>query len=106
MVGLIAFAHRQNSDASIDSICTTCFQTIASEDSEGQLIAHEERHSCDPYWQFSRTQVDSLQSTPARSVKMVPPDARGMVRRAVTGAFPESVANQRRQPPEARPTAF
>jgi hypothetical protein len=68
MVGLIAFAHRQNSDASIDSICTTCFQTIASEDSEGKLIAHEERHSCDPYWQFSRAQVDSDQSTTARSV--------------------------------------
>lgn len=50
MVALIPFAHRRNSDASIDSICTICFQTIASEDSEGKLIAHEERHSCDPYW--------------------------------------------------------
>jgi len=68
MVALIPFAHRRNSDAWLDSICTTCFQTIASEDSEGKLIAHEERHSCDPYWQFSRAQVDSDQSTPARSV--------------------------------------
>ena len=49
---LIPFAHRRNPDASIDSICTTCFQTIASEYSVGKLIAHEERHSCDPYWQF------------------------------------------------------
>ena len=79
MVALIPFAHRRNSDASIDSICTTCFQTIASEDSESKLIAHEECHLCDPYWQFSRAQVD---------------------------AFPESIANRRRQPPEARPIAF
>ena len=80
MVALIPFAHRRNSDASIDSICTTCFQTIASEDSESKLIAHEECHSCDPYWQFSRAQVDSERSTPcalsqrARRVKM---DCRG-----------------------------
>lgn len=47
---LIPFAHRTNPDASIDSICTTCFQTIASEDNEVKLIDHEERHSCDPYW--------------------------------------------------------
>lgn len=60
------FAHRRNLDASIDSICTTCFQTIASEDNEGSLIAHEERHACDPCWQFSRVHFDSRQSTSAR----------------------------------------
>jgi hypothetical protein len=42
MNNLIPFAHRRNPDASIDSICTKCFQTIASEDSESSLIAHEE----------------------------------------------------------------
>jgi hypothetical protein len=61
----IPFAHRRNPDGSLDSICTTCFQTIASEDSEGKLIAHEERHTCDPFWQFSRSRFDSRQSTPA-----------------------------------------
>lgn len=66
MTTLIPFAHRRNPDTSIDSICTTCFQTIASEDSEGKLIAHEERHSCDPNWQVSRAHFDSRQSTPAR----------------------------------------
>lgn len=60
------FAHRRNPDASIDSICTTCFQTIASEDSEGKLIVHEERHSCDPYWMSSRSRFDCRQSTYAR----------------------------------------
>ncbi len=63
MTVLIPFAHRRNPDASVDSICTTCFQTIASEDSEGKLIAHEERHSCDPFWQSSRAPFDSRQST-------------------------------------------
>jgi hypothetical protein len=51
MKTLIPFAHRRNPDASIDSICTTCFQTIASADSVDKLITHEEHHSCDPYWQ-------------------------------------------------------
>jgi hypothetical protein len=59
MTKLLPFAHRKNPDGSIDSICTTCFQTVASEDSEGKLIAHEERHSCDPYWQWSRADVNS-----------------------------------------------
>jgi len=65
MTTLIPFAHRRNPDASIDSICTSCFQTVASEDSEDKLIAHEERHSCDPYWALSRPRFDSRQSTSA-----------------------------------------
>jgi hypothetical protein len=65
MTTLSPFARRKNSDGSIDSICTTCFQTIASEDSEGKLIAHEEHHSCDPYWLLFRTPFDSRQSTSA-----------------------------------------
>jgi hypothetical protein len=65
MITLIPFAHRRNPDASIDSICTTCFQTIASGDREEELIAHEERHSCDPYWHLSRACFDSRQSRSA-----------------------------------------
>ncbi len=61
----IPFAHRTNPDASVDSICLTCFQTIASEDSEDKLIAHEESHSCDPYWVFSRARFDPRQTTSA-----------------------------------------
>lgn len=63
MARVIPFAHRTNRDGSIDSICTTCFQTIASEDVDGKLISHEERHSCDPFWQYSGTSVDSRGST-------------------------------------------
>ena len=49
------FAHRRNPDASIDAICTKCFKTIASENSESKLNAHEVRHLCDPYWLYSST---------------------------------------------------
>jgi len=57
MTTLFPFAHRKNPDASIDSICTACFLTVASEFREDNLIAHEERHVCDPYWHISRNPV-------------------------------------------------
>lgn len=46
------FAHRQNRDASIDSICKTCYQTVASADMEYKLIEVERNHTCDPYGDF------------------------------------------------------
>ena len=61
------FAHRLNRDASFDSICTTCFKTVASEDSEGKLIAHEERHSCDLNWHLTGAHFDSRQSASAQA---------------------------------------
>ena len=42
----ITFARRWNSDGSIDSICSRCFRTIASAQSEIDLQAAEQRHSC------------------------------------------------------------
>jgi len=59
MTSHLRFAHRKNPDESMDSICTKCFQTIASEDSENKLTAFEERHLCDPNSRFSRTTSDS-----------------------------------------------
>jgi hypothetical protein len=47
------FARRRNRDSSIDSICTQCFQTIASADREEDLLHHEESHICDPDWASS-----------------------------------------------------
>lgn len=61
------FAHRTNPDKSIDSICTACFQTIASEDVEGKLTAHEESHTCDPYWLYSSPRVNDRESASVRS---------------------------------------
>jgi hypothetical protein len=47
------FARRRNKNSSIDSICTKCFLTIASASSEEELVAHEEKHVCDPFGEFS-----------------------------------------------------
>ena len=53
------FARRRNIDSSIDSICTTCFLTIASVGSEEELVAHEEKHVCDPFGEFGSMWFDS-----------------------------------------------
>ena len=66
MITVVPFAHRRNPDASFDSICTKCFQTIASEDSEGKLFAHEEGHTCDPIYEITRVNFDSWRSTSTR----------------------------------------
>jgi hypothetical protein len=41
------FPHRRNGDGSFDSICTRCFQTIASRFSEVALAEAERLHTCD-----------------------------------------------------------
>lgn len=41
------FSHRHNvDDHTFDSICHTCFRTIATEPSEAALGAHELQHNC------------------------------------------------------------
>jgi len=57
MTTFVSFARRQNHDSSIDSICTKCYQTIASADSAGELVAHEESHVCDPDEEADRRQM-------------------------------------------------
>jgi hypothetical protein len=54
-----SFAKRRNSNRSIDSICTKCFLTVASVGSDEELVAHEEKHICDPFGAFSRTYASS-----------------------------------------------
>ena len=41
-----SFAHRPNTDGSYDSICPTCYRTIATEKKEIDLIERERRHAC------------------------------------------------------------
>ena len=67
MTTVDSFAHRRNRDASIDSICRTCYRTIASADSEAKLIHFEENHSCDQNGEFRRAEVNSQRSTVARA---------------------------------------
>ena len=59
----IAFARRLNRDSSIDSICVKCYQTIATGNSEVELIARERTHVCDPNSEFNRAHVDFRRST-------------------------------------------
>jgi hypothetical protein len=49
------FHRRKNRDGSLDSICTTCFATVASAPTSAELLTHDERHVCDPGVLFDRT---------------------------------------------------
>ena len=53
MTTFISFARRRNPDSTVDSICTRCYQTIASGDSEASLATAEEGHSCDPNCEYN-----------------------------------------------------
>jgi hypothetical protein len=53
-----AFARRRNQNSSVDSICTKCFLTIASASVEEGLVAHEEKHVCDPFGEFGAMWFD------------------------------------------------
>lgn len=55
MTNLATFARRQNQDHSVDSICMTCYQTIAK---AGDSASAEQGHICDPYGEFNQHQVD------------------------------------------------
>ena len=42
-----SFPHRHNHDGSTDSICPSCFRTIARTRCETELVALESAHECD-----------------------------------------------------------
>jgi hypothetical protein len=44
------FPHRHNANGTHDSICTTCFTTVASVQKEWELAAHESTHICSALW--------------------------------------------------------
>ncbi len=43
------FPHRHNIDGTYDSICTTCFATVATQRVEEDLALPEQIHVCDPF---------------------------------------------------------
>ena len=47
-----SFARRHNHNSTIDSICTTCYQTIASGENETSLDTPENEHCCDPNGEY------------------------------------------------------
>jgi hypothetical protein len=52
MTTFVSFARRHNADSTIDSICTRCYQTIAHERDETNLIDVEQSHFCDPSCEY------------------------------------------------------
>ena len=46
---LSRFAHRLNSNGTLDSTCRTCFARVAAEVSADRLEQHESAHVCSPY---------------------------------------------------------
>jgi len=60
MTTFISFARRRNHDSSIDSICTKCYQTIASADNMNELDSAEEKHLCDENGEFNYPFAESL----------------------------------------------
>ena len=42
------FPHRHNPDGTYDSICTKCFATIGTRETEEELVEIEAEHKCNP----------------------------------------------------------
>jgi hypothetical protein len=47
MISDVPFIHRKNPDSSHDSICMTCFLTIATVSDEADLTKREIAHNCE-----------------------------------------------------------
>lgn len=47
MISDAPFIHRKNPDHTYDSICTTCFLTVATEENEADLQESEQTHNCE-----------------------------------------------------------
>ena len=46
LVGNLEFAHRENEDGTFDSICLSCYLTVASAEKEAALFESEKFHTC------------------------------------------------------------
>ena len=57
------FPHRANEDGTFDSICPSCYVTVAHQRREADLEAFERRHICDE-WLLER--YGTLRAKPAR----------------------------------------
>lgn len=57
-----AFAHRHNRNGTIDSICKSCFATVATSNWEFDLEQKEITHVCDPVAleKYQQLQVEKL----------------------------------------------
>ena len=49
----VNFPHRHNADGTFDSICASCFVTVATEDNERDLLDWERNHVCSGLARYS-----------------------------------------------------
>jgi hypothetical protein len=52
-----SFPHRHNADGSHNSICTVCLATVATVQTECELVSHESAHVCEPVNLYRASQV-------------------------------------------------
>jgi hypothetical protein len=60
MTTFISFARRHKEDSTVDSVCTRCYQTIATDRNESKLVEAEEAHFCEPNDQMNMPFLLSL----------------------------------------------
>jgi hypothetical protein len=54
-----SFVRRVNPDTTIDSICLSCFRTVATGKSEFDLLSAEKKHSCDSFMEQQWWHIES-----------------------------------------------
>jgi hypothetical protein len=57
------FAHRENFDHTIDSICKICFRTIAKSNDPSDLARADQEHCCSVGMDSSLNEEESLRGT-------------------------------------------
>jgi hypothetical protein len=53
------FPHRRNEEGAYESICRSCFATVATAQNEAWLRIYEQAHICDPLWASRPSEVHS-----------------------------------------------
>src|SRR5277367_612305 len=100
MTTFISFARRRNSDTTIDSICTKCYQTIASAHTPGDLQAYEQVHRCDPSEEINYSHASPRPTEALRSIGSMGPATgfSGFLARldSIQNDFRSKVANRQR----------
>jgi len=63
MPSQLIFGHRHNDDGTWDSICKTCFLTVATAPSEDELPVLERNHDCAELWVSKRIAISEISQT-------------------------------------------
>jgi hypothetical protein len=72
------FAHRHNPDGSFDSICAQCFETLATESTEAELLAAESAHECKGFDLGQMMHQTGRERRPNRSRQSAPGQSQGI----------------------------